>query len=194
MIEIGKVLVSDDLLEKNFVCNLSACKGVCCVAGDAGAPLEADETGRLEDVYEEVKPYLTPEGIEAIEKNGHYYLDTEDNKMATTLVEGQKCAYVYEENGITLCGIEKAWRDGKISWMKPISCHLYPVRITEGETYTLVNYEKWEICKPACSHGDALKVPVYKFLKEPLIRKFGEDFFEALDAVYHREGGPASKK
>lgn len=180
MIIIDDILISDDVLEKKFVCDLNACKGACCVEGDSGAPLEDEETGILDDIYEDVKPFLRPEGIKAIEKQGKYVIDS-DGDMVTPLVKGKECAYViFDEKGITKCGIEKAYEEGVVDFKKPISCHLYPIRIkklTQGEA---VNYESIDICKPGCVCGKKLDVPVYRFLKEPLIRKYGEEFFDVL--------------
>lgn len=184
MIIIDDIIISDDVVEEQFVCNLSACKGACCVAGELGAPLDEEETKILEDIYEKVKPYLTAEGIKEIEKQGKWVLTEEEEKFNTPLMGNAGCAWLnYDENGVVICGIEKAYRDGVVDWKKPISCHLYPIRITKQRKTgnDMVNYERWSVCKPACKNGKALQVPVYKFLKEPLIRKYGEDFFLALD-------------
>ena len=184
MIVIEKVLVSEDLLDQEFVCNLSACKGACCVEGDEGAILTQEEAGILKEVYHDVKEYLTEEGRNAIEENQAYYTPDAKGNPKTTLIDGAACAYIRYENGIAFCGIERAWQDGKTWFRKPVSCHLYPVRTLELEDgFEAVNYERWEICKPACEFGKKNQVPVYKFLKEALIRKFGEDFYEALDAA-----------
>ncbi|PIY08920.1 MAG: DUF3109 domain-containing protein [Flexibacter sp. CG_4_10_14_3_um_filter_32_15] len=188
MIPIKNTLVSDNVALTQFVCNLSKCKGACCVEGEMGAPLEDNERHILEDIYEDVKPFLTEEGIEAIEKNGKYVLD-EDNEFSTTLIErNTACAYVtYDEKGITKCGIEKAFEAGKIDYQKPISCHLYPIRITKYASFDAVNYDEWEICSPACSLGKELKVPVYKFLKTPLIRKYGTEWYDELATFIEKE-------
>ena len=188
MIAINNTLVSEHLLEKKFVCDLNICKGECCVAGDAGAPLDVEEIKILEEVLDEVKPYIPKDGLKAIEKQGVYVID-EDGDYTTPLVKGKHCAFVYFDNngssplirGIAKCAIEKAYMDGKITWKKPISCHLYPVRISKYSDYDAVNYHKWEICKPACDCGSKLNVPVYKFLKEPLIRKYGENWYQQLE-------------
>ena len=166
MIEIGRTLISDELVEKKFVCDLNACKGACCVHGDSGAPLEDDEAKMLKKIYPSVKPYMTEKGIQAVEKQGEWITDSDGDKV-TPLVGGNKeCAYTVFEKGMALCGIEKAWKDGKIKFQKPISCHLYPVRITSYKKFDAVNYEVWNICKPACACGEKLEVPVYKFVKE----------------------------
>ncbi len=184
MIQIAETLVSEELLKKKFVCELSACKGECCIAGDSGAPLDQDELEILESVYDKVKPYMTKQGIEAVEDQGHYLTDL-DNDFVTPLVEGDKeCAYVYFDKGIAKCAIEKAYLNGEISWRKPISCHLYPVRLTKMRSGVVaLNYDKWSICAPACDNGKALNVKVYRFLREPLIRKFGEQWFSELEEV-----------
>jgi hypothetical protein len=182
MIAINKTLVSEDLLEKRFVCDLNACKGACCVAGESGAPLDEDELPILESVLEKVKPYMRKDGVRAIQKHGAYVVDS-DGDFTTTLVgPGEECAFVFfDSNKIAKCAIEAAYADGAISWKKPISCHLYPVRISKYKSYDAVNYSHWDICKPACECGKKLDVPVYKFLKEPLIRKYGKEWFRELE-------------
>jgi len=182
MIAIDKTLVSEDLLDKKFVCDLNACKGACCVAGDSGAPLDKDELPILDSILEAVKPYMVKKGIKAIEKNGAFVLDGDGDYTTTLVSPGAECAFVYfDENKIAKCAIEKAYYEGKITWKKPISCHLYPVRISKYKSYDAVNYHKWEVCKPACECGAKLDVPVYKFLKEPLIRKYGKAWFKQLE-------------
>lgn len=182
MIAIDKTLISEDLLDKKFVCDLNACKGACCVAGDSGAPLEKDELQILDSILEKVKPYMVKKGIKAVEKYGSYVIDGDGDYTTTLVSPGAECAFVFfDENKIAKCAIEQAYYDGKIDWKKPISCHLYPVRITAHKEYDAVNYDKWSICKPACECGAKLDVPVYKFLKEPLIRKYGKDWFKQLE-------------
>ena len=181
MIQIDDKLISEDIFSEEFVCNLSKCKGACCVEGDVGAPLDKDETLILERIFDQVKPYLRPQGVEAIEKQGTWVLDPSDNDYVTPMVEDKECAYViFDDRGITKCGIEKAYEDGAVDWQKPISCHLYPIRIDEYRTFTALNYHKWEICSDACTLGKELKVPIYKFVKTPLIRKYGEEFYQTL--------------
>lgn len=184
MIAIDNVLLSDEIVEEQFVCDLAKCKGGCCVDGDAGAPLEKIELKEINKAYPEVAPYLTPEGIQIIEKEGKYIYDTEFGWVTPTTSNGM-CVYgTIDKKGIVKCGIEQAYNDGKIDWKKPISCHLFPIRIKKTGKTELVNYEPREdLCQPACVLGKALKVPVYQFLKEPLIRKYGEDFFDALSAT-----------
>lgn len=198
MITIGKTVISDDVADKFFVCDLQKCKGACCVEGDLGAPLEKEELPVLEKIYKKVKPYLSGEGIAAIEEQGTYILD-EDGDYSTPTIGGRECAYaIYDKKGILKCGIEMAWKDGKISWQKPISCHLYPIRITKYEQFDAINYERWHICNPACRHGKELGVPVYKFLQGPLVRKYGEDWYKELvmkiESKDAEEEKPAKKK
>ncbi len=183
MFQLGKTIVSEEIIENDFVCNLTACKGGCCVDGNAGAPIEDGETEILVDIYNDVKPFLRPEGIAAIEEQGAF-VKGEDGEWETTLVNNSECAYViFTDNHIAKCGIEEAYNQGAISWKKPISCHLYPVRVKEYTKFTGVNYHKWHICNPACELGATLKVPVYKFVKEALIRKFGKDWYAELEQI-----------
>ena len=181
MIQIGKTLISDDLLEKHFVCDLNACKGACCVKGEAGAPIHESERAELEAIQSEVLPFLRPEGIAAIKEQGPY-IKGRDGDWETPLIDDKECAYVvFDPKGIAQCGIEKAYDAGVISWRKPISCHLYPVRIKEYTELTAVNYHKWPICDPACKLGHSLKIPIYRFVKDALIRKFGEAWYRELE-------------
>lgn len=182
MISVGKALVSDDLLSEQFVCDLQKCKGACCVEGDAGAPLEAAEVDILKQEFPNFKSYLRPEGIQAVEEQGTHLIDPLDGEPVTPLVNNAECAYVvFDEKGTTLCGIEKAWRDGKTTFRKPVSCHLYPIRIQAYKSFDAVNYHKWQICAPACDLGKELKVPVYRFAKDALIRKYGDDWYTELE-------------
>ena len=182
MFQLGKTIVSEDLLEKDFVCNLTACKGACCVDGDAGAPLSIEETQILESIYLKVKPFLRKEGIAAIEAQGTWVTGV-DGELETPLIDGKDCAYVMFDGKTALCGIEQAYNQGISDWKKPVSCHLYPVRVKDVTEFAAVNYDKWDICDPACSLGQELEVPVYKFVKEALIRKFGEDWYMELEQV-----------
>ena len=180
MIQIDDKLISEDLFSEEFVCNLAKCKGICCVEGDAGAPLDENETKILDEIYPKIKPYLRPEGIQAIEEQGTYTLDFEGD-LVTPLVNNAECAYViFDEKGYTKCAIEKAYEDGVIDWQKPISCHLYPIRITEYSNFSAINYHEWDICSDACTLGKELGVKVYQFLKKPLIRKYGEELYQTL--------------
>ena len=178
------MLLSDEVVEENFVCDLVKCKGGCCVDGDCGAPLTKDETKIIADIYPKIKSYLLPEYIAEIEKQGTHTMDNEFGYVTPT-VNGGICVYGYtDEMGIVKCGIEKAYNDGVVDFKKPISCHLYPIRIKETKDYEIVNYEpRASLCRPACKLGNKLKLPVYKFLKDSLVRKYGEEFYNTLDAV-----------
>ena len=181
MFQLGKTIVSEDIIQKDFVCNISACKGACCIDGDAGAPLEESETQILKDIYPQVKPFLRPEGIKAIEEQG-VFITTEFGEFETPLINNADCAYViFDEKKTALCAIEEAYNQGEVTWKKPVSCHLYPIRVKDYSEFSAVNYDKWDICDDACSLGKELQVPVYKFVKEALIRKFGEDWYEELE-------------
>jgi len=161
---------------------LSACKGACCVDGDAGAPLDEAETKILQEIYPKVKPFLRPEGIQAIEAQGTF-VTGEDGEFETTLIDGRDCAYVIFDKQTALCGIEQAYNQGVIDWKKPVSCHLYPIRVKEYSDFAAVNYHKWHICSDACSLGKELEVPIYKFVKEALVRKFGQQWYDELEKV-----------
>ena len=180
MMKVGDVLVSDDIKTVEFVCHLEKCKGACCVEGDLGAPLEGNELPLMHEIQPAVAPYLTAEGRKAIAEQGPYILD-EDGDYSTPTIGGRECAYShYDERGILKCGIEQAYLDGKTAFRKPISCHLYPIRITKKKDFEAVNYHKWEVCSDACKLGRSLQVPLYKFLKDPLIRKYGQDWYDQL--------------
>lgn len=181
MIQIGKAIVSEEIIDEEFVCNLSKCKGACCVDGDAGAPLNKDELQILENIYPKIKHLLLSKGVEAIEEQGLYTINTKGD-IETTLIDNKDCAYViFDDKNIAKCGIEEAYNQGIIDWKKPISCHLYPVRVLEFSTFSTVNYHHWKICDDACVLGKELKIPVYKFVKEALIRKFGEKWYAELE-------------
>lgn len=187
MIAIDNKLISDHIIEEQFVCDLSKCKGGCCEDGDAGAPLEKEELDELINNYNVIEPYLTPAGKAAIEKLGKYTYDAAFGWVTPT-IKGEMCAYGFrDKNGIIKCGIEQAYNDGKLSWKKPVSCHLFPIRIKKSRQdpdIEYVNYEPREdLCRAACSLGKKLKIPVYVFLKESIIRKYGEEFYETLAAT-----------
>ena len=186
MIAIGNVLVSDQVVSEQFVCDLHKCKGACCVDGDAGAPLDKEELKRIDEVVEAVLPYLNEKSISEINRQGRYVYDKEFGWVTPT-INSAICVYgITDKDGIVKCGIEQAYLDGKVKWKKPISCHLFPVIVKKSKdgVTEYANYEPREDnCKAACSLGKKLKVPVYQFLKEPLVRRFGEDFYEALDAT-----------
>ncbi|MEG2365194.1 MAG: DUF3109 family protein [Alistipes sp.] len=183
MIEIDNKIISADLLRECFACDLSQCKGACCVEGDAGAPLEEEEVATLETEYANYRPYMTAEGIEAIESQGFMVIDQEGDRT-TPLVRETVCAYAYEQDGVTLCAIEKAWREGKTPFRKPISCHLYPIRLIKFSNESIgLNYHRWNVCGTARQCGKKLGIPVYKALREPIIRRFGEEFYAALECA-----------
>jgi Protein of unknown function (DUF3109) len=186
LIAIGNKLISDEVASEQFVCDLNSCKGGCCEDGDTGAPLENEELQILRDLYSSVKPYLTPEGISVLEQQGLYAYDQEFGWVTPT-VGGCICAYGFRDrHGVIKCGIEQAYMDNKISWKKPISCHLFPVKITRSKRKDLeyLNYEPREdLCRAACKLGKKLKVPVYAFLKEAIIRKYGSEFYYTLETT-----------
>lgn len=185
MIAIDNVLVSDEIAKARFVCDLTKCKGACCVDGDAGAPLDKNELKEIDKAFDEVLPYLGKESKAEINRQGRYVYDKEFGWVTPT-INSKICVYgITDKTGIVKCGIEQAYLDGKIQWKKPISCHLFPVTVTKSNdgVTQFANYEPREDnCKAACALGKKLKVPVYQFLKEPLIRKFGQNFYDALDA------------
>ncbi len=188
MIQIDDKLLSDDVIEQKFVCDLKKCKGICCIEGDSGAPLTIDEMSKLEDVLPIVKEYMRPVGIAAVEKDGAYYKDTEGD-FVTTLVNGAECAFVvFDEEKIAWCAIERAFNDGKISFRKPSSCYLYPIRTKQFTDVIGVNYDEWDICKSAVKNGKKLDVPVYKFLEQPLTEEYGEEWYKKL--CYFAENNP----
>jgi len=183
MVEIENTLVSEILFEKKFLCDLNACKGACCVEGDAGAPLENEEGIFLKENIYKISPYLRKEGIKSIEKNGTSVIDNEGDEV-TSLVKNAECAYaIFDDKGISKCGIEAAYEDGVIDFQKPISCHLYPVRISKIGSMEALNYSKWEICDPACKLGESKGLKVYRFLKKALIRKYGRTYYDIMEEV-----------
>jgi hypothetical protein len=180
MLIVENTIISDDIADKFFVCHLEKCKGACCAEGDLGAPLETEELIILEQEYEHIKPYLSPEGIATIAKDGLYIKDFEGD-FSTPTIKNRECAYaIYDEKNHLKCGIEQAYLEGKTTFRKPISCHLYPIRIKKYDDFEALNYHRWDICSPACSFGEHLGVPIYKFLKEPLIRKYSEAWYKEL--------------
>jgi hypothetical protein len=180
MVQIDDKIISLDVFEQQFVCDLSACKGACCVEGDSGAPLESEEADILSQIYDKVKPFMRKEGIREVELQGFSVID-KDGDLTTPLVNNKECAFVsFDQNGTAKCSIEHAYNQGEIAFKKPISCHLFPIRIQKYDDFEAVNYESIKICEPACSCGQKLQVPVYKFLKEPLIRLYGESWYHTL--------------
>jgi hypothetical protein len=184
MVQIEDKIISLDLFEKYFICDLPKCLGICCVLGDSGAPLEQEEKEFLEKYIEKIKPYLPPESVSVIARCGVATFDLDDNELVTPLVrDGEECVYAcFSSDGTCHCGIEKAYRNGDIPFNKPISCHLYPIRVKKINGITVLNYDQWHTCAPARHLGNKEKMPVFMFLKEPVIRKFGKEFFDALVA------------
>ena len=182
MIIVDQVVVSDEILEEHFACDLSACKGACCVAGEGGAPLESSEIPVLEEIYPRIKPYLAKEGKKVLREKG-LFVEESDGSFSTPLIDGKECAYLVYENGIAFCGIEKAWKAGAIDFQKPISCHLYPIRISEKRQIEILQYHRWHICKPGCKNGAKEKILLYRFLKNAIVRKYGEEFYRVLEEI-----------
>ena len=183
MLQIDEKVVSLPVLQEKFVCDLDKCLGACCVQGDAGAPLLPEELPVLKSIFPVLMPYLRPESVESISSQGTHVIDENDGEPVTPLLNGKECVYAIFENGIARCAIEKAWSEGKISFRKPVSCHLYPIRIKEYENFTAVNYDRWPVCRPAITRGEKLNVPVYVFCRESVIRRFGSDFYRQLEVA-----------
>lgn len=180
MIQIGNTIVSFDLFEKKFCCALAVCKGACCIEGDSGAPLEEGEIEQIGQNYGNIRAYMKPAGIAAVEEQGFGGCDL-DGDLVTPLINGAECAYAIDENGSCWCAIEKAWTEGKSDFRKPISCHLYPVRVKKYPEFDAVNYHKWKICHGAVVNGEKEGIPVYRFVKDALIRRYGEAWYEQLE-------------
>ena len=180
MIQIGEVLVSFDILEKKFCCDLAACKGACCVEGDYGAPLEEEEIEEIRREYDRITAYMKPEGIRSVEEQGLAVRDC-DNEWGTPLIDGKECAFAIEENGSCWCAMEKAWTEGKSRFRKPLSCHLYPIRIARYVSFEALNYHKWSVCQGAVLKGREEGVPVYVFLKDALIARYGKEWYAELE-------------
>jgi len=183
MVEIGRTIISRDIFEQHFLCDLLKCKGACCVEGDSGAPLTKEEAETIEREYDNFKEYLPGKHKHEVEKQGFSVIDS-DGDLVTPLINDGQCVYTFtDEKGILKCGIEKAFFEGKTSFRKPVSCHLFPIRITEYKRYDAVNYQELAICKPGKACGGAQKLPLYKFLKEPLVRKYGEEWYEEVEVA-----------
>lgn len=180
MIQIENTLISFDIFEKKFCCDISQCKGACCIEGDAGAPLEQDEPAKIQENYEGIKPFMKQSGLDAVAAQGFSVID-KDGDLGTPLINEGECAYAIEENGSCWCAIEKAWTEGKSSFRKPISCHLYPIRISDFGDFEALNYNKWEICRCARKKGEREGIPLYRFLREALIVRYGEEWYEQLE-------------
>lgn len=181
MLQIDDTIVSFDLIEREFICDLNTCLGACCIEGDSGAPLNYEERDKIEELLPVIWDDLLPEAQKVIKETGVSYID-EEGDLVTNLIHGKDCVFTYYEgNGICKCVLEKAFREGKSDFYKPISCHLYPVRLKEYDGFTAVNVHRWKICKCAEVLGRREGVKLYQFLKEPLIRRFGEEWYEQLD-------------
>ncbi len=181
MVQIDDVIVSFDIFKEKFYCDINACKGECCIEGDAGAPLESKEVELLEKVLPAIWDDLSDEAKDIINKQGVCYEDV-DGDLVTSIVNGKDCVFTcYDDKGYCLCAIEKAYRDGKTDFYKPISCHLYPIRVGKYGSYKALNYHRWNVCKAAVLLGEKKNTPIYKFLKEPLIRSFGEEWYTELE-------------
>lgn len=183
MIQIQNKIVSKELFNNHFICHLEKCRGMCCVYGDAGAPLEEEETVYLEKNLDVIKPFLRMEGVQALEEKGSWEFDGDGDKV-TPLMGHDDCAYSIIDNGIARCGIENAFNSERIDFQKPVSCHLYPIRLSKIGNNIALNYHQWDVCKPARKLGKEYDMPVFRFLKEPLIRVFGMEFYNELEKVY----------
>jgi hypothetical protein len=183
MIIIDDTLISEELLDKKFVCDLAACKGACCEEGDLGAPLDIEEIDAIEANLKGIRPFMSAAGLKLLDQEG-FYEAAPGEELVTTTIDGKACVFaIHDDTQTWKCAIELAHKAGQSDFLKPISCHLYPIRIEKLKNYEGLNYDQWDICSPACACGDRLEVPVYKFLKGPLVRKYGADWFDALEAV-----------
>lgn len=180
MLQIGNTLVSLDLAERFFCCDLDKCLGQCCIEGDAGAPITESEFKKLEEIVAALKPELLPAAVKVIEEDGVGYTD-EEGDLVTSIIDGKNCVFTcYAAGGKCLCAIERAYREGRCDFRKPISCYLYPLRLTEYPTFTAVNYHRWKICRSAEQNGKELRIRLYQFMKEPLIERFGQEWYDEL--------------
>ena len=181
MVQIQQTILSDEIFEEYFLCDLNLCKGMCCVDGDSGAPITREEYAEIETILPVIKKYLTPAALEVIANKGIAYVDF-DGELVTSLVEeGKECVFAYrDEQGICKCSIDTAYREGRVDVQKPISCHLYPIRLSEYRVFTALNYHRWSVCRSAVVKGEEEGVPLYRFLKEPLIRKFGKEWYNEV--------------
>jgi len=186
MLIIDNTIVTDSFLDANFICDLPRCKGDCCVKGDAGAPLESNEISLLTDQFENIKPFMSEEGIRAVEEQGVFDYDILGN-FVTPLINGRECAFTgFHPNDVSFCAIEKAWLAGKSDFRKPVSCHLYPVRLVEKDGFIHITYHQWSICLPAVRKGNKAGTPLYVFLKDALVRRFGEAWYASLELELKR--------
>ena len=193
MILIKEILVSEEIVTEHFACHLEKCKGACCIEGDYGAPLEQSELAIIEGLLDKIKPYLSDASIHLLKTDGFYTYNEEAQTHETPLMQDGACAYMGRSTlGITYCSIEKAYNDGEIDWKKPVSCHLYPIRAINNKVsgFQALNYDRWDICNSACSHGEKQQIKIYEFAKDALVRKYGEEFYDELSAAaehYNRE-------
>ncbi|NUM32283.1 MAG: DUF3109 family protein [Bacteroidetes bacterium] len=183
MIIVGQALISENIIEKKFVCNVSKCLGKCCVEGDRGAPLEESEIDEIEKNIEKIKPFMDNEGLKLLSKNGFFEIDPSDNEYVTTCRTNGACVFAVFENNIAFCAIEKSFENYESDFIKPISCHLYPIRVSKYGDFINFNFNEWDICKSACTNGNTLNIQLFKFLKNSLIRKMGEEWYNELEAV-----------
>ncbi len=194
VIAIDNVLISEDVIEAQFVCDLGKCKGGCCEDGDAGAPLTVDELDEIRDAFDKMSHLIPVEGMQEIARTGLYRYDKEFGWVTPT-VHGEICAYGFRDaQGIIKCSFEEAYNQGLITWKKPVSCHLYPIKVKESkyDGFDMMNYEPREqLCSPGCVLGEQLKLPVFRFLKEAITRKYGEAFYEGLEAYWESRRKPA---
>lgn len=183
MIQIGDKIVSSELFDQHFICHLQKCEGNCCVFGDSGAPLEEEEVRILDSQIESIKPFMRADGLRQIAEQGNWVIDADGDKV-TPLVNREECAYVIFENEIAWCAIEKAYNAGSLEFQKPVSCHLYPIRVSHLKIGLALNYHRWSICEPARILGAKEHLPVFRFLKDPIIRVYGAEFYEELEVIY----------
>ncbi|MEA3447463.1 MAG: DUF3109 family protein [Bacteroidota bacterium] len=181
MISIENTLVSLDVIETEFACNISKCKGACCVQGNSGPPITQEEKNTLVHLFPKLKPYMKPESVKRAKQNGLSFIDQENEMVAMIHENSGECIFAIQKDGITKCVLEDLYLKGKIDFRKPVSCHLYPVRVKTYPDFIAVNYDKWDICNPALQRGEKLKMPLYKFVKDPLIRRFGKDWYAQLE-------------
>ena len=193
MLIVGNVLVSEELIDKCFCCDIEQCKGICCVEGDSGAPVAPDEVAELEEYYSDYKKFMTEEGVAVVDNGGTFVFNGGDS-FDTPLVESNDaCAFAFFEDGVAKCAIEKCFLNQKIPFRKPSSCYLYPIRVNRVGDYEALNYDHWSICKSAVENGNRLKLPVYKFLKEPLVAKYGEAWYAELEEMVRLRNENSSK-
>ena len=184
MIQIEDKIISRDIFEQSFCCDLSKCEGFCCVEGQSGAPLEEEETTILESILPVIRPFLQEKALKFIKEKGAWETDADGEKVTPLINVNEECVYAYFENNICKCAIEKAYNEGLIDFIKPISCHLYPIRITNYDDFEALNYHNWHVCKPARDLGKKNNIPVFRFLKEAITRKYGERFYKEMEEVF----------